>query len=201
MSGDIIVVDLGLGNVMSVCNMLDRIGRSWTRSVSPVNDAPFYFLPGVGSFDAGMERLTESGWADCLIGLKENSTIVGLCLGMQLLSEGSEEGVKRGLGLLPGRFKKFDAAGEQLKVPHMGWNSVSATEHSPDWVKRSVGDARYYFVHSYFYPPLEKYSWGTTAYGRNFASIAGKRNVIGLQFHPEKSHKFGSELVAALLED
>jgi glutamine amidotransferase len=124
---------------------------------------------------------------------------------MQLLCEGSDEGTASGLHLLPGRFRRFagDKTAERiLKVPHMGWNVVSATEHCPSWLGHSMQNSRYYFVHSFYYEgPDEVAKLGETNYGIGFPSVVGRGKIYGLQFHPEKSHKFGVELMSALLKE
>ena len=200
----IIIVDLGLGNLGSVGSLLDRLNVPWVSSEQPVVGT-IYILPGVGAFDHGIARLRSTGWADFLISEAPTKAIIGLCLGMQLLCEGSEEGAESGLHLLPGRFRRFaggKTAERILKVPHMGWNVVSATAHCPSWLEHSIQNSRYYFVHSFYYEgPDEVAKLGETIYGFGFTSIVGRGKIYGLQFHPEKSHKFGVELMSALLKE
>ena len=203
------VIDLGIGNTSSVCNLLARIGIPWSKSREPVETSDFYFLPGVGAFDVGMELLHASGWAKTLSSLGSSQTVVGICLGMQLLCEGSEEGTTEGLGLLPGKLQKFRFDGQpeqaKLKVPHMGWNTVRPLQQQVSWLNEAVAeeDSRFYFVHSYFYP-LNSHpdvELGATIHGDEFVSIVGSANVFGFQFHPEKSHHYGSLLIRRLLEE
>ena len=203
------VIDLGIGNTASVCNLLTRIGQEWTRSKEPLEGSDIYFLPGVGSFDVGMEKLRSSGWAKVLSSLQPSQNLVGICLGMQLLCEGSEEGESQGLGLLPGRLLKFrfDArmSGSSLKTPHMGWNTINPLKKDQEWLNLSVAEeeARYYFVHSYYYP-MDSYpdvELGSTRHGLDFVSVVGSSNVYGFQFHPEKSHHYGSSLIENLLKE
>lgn len=204
METPIVIVDLGLGNLGSVGNLLDRLNVPWISSEYPVV-SPIYILPGVGAFDHGIARLRSTGWADFLISEASTKAIIGLCLGMQLLCEGSDEGTASGLHLLPGRFRRFDGGKTSeriLKVPHMGWNVVSATEHCPSWLEHSMEDSRYYFVHSFYYEgPDEVAKLGETKYGIGFTSVVGRGKIYGFQFHPEKSHKFGVELMGALLKE
>lgn len=204
MENPIVIVDLGLGNLGSVGNLLDRLNVPWISSEHPVV-SPIYILPGVGAFDHGIGRLRSTGWADFLVSEASTKAIIGLCLGMQLLCEGSDEGTASGLHLLPGRFRRFagDKTAERiLKVPHMGWNVVSATEHCPSWLGHSMQNSRYYFVHSFYYEgPDEVAKLGETNYGIGFPSVVGRGKIYGLQFHPEKSHKFGVELMSALLKE
>lgn len=209
MVGNATVIDLGIGNTSSVCNLLTRIGMPWSKSREPVEASGFYFLPGVGAFDVGMEALHASGWAKTLSSLNPSQTVVGICLGMQLLCEGSEEGTSQGLGLLPGKLQKFrfDDAPEQakLKVPHMGWNTVRPLQQKLGWLDEAVAeeDSRFYFVHSYFYPlnSHPEVELGATRHGAEFVSVVGSANVFGFQFHPEKSHHYGSLLMRRILEN
>jgi imidazole glycerol-phosphate synthase subunit HisH len=199
----IIVVDLGLGNIGSVESMLGRLGLQWTSSAQP-KIGGVYILPGVGSFDQGMARLKSTGWADLLTLEASTKAIIGLCLGMQLLCDGSEEGTSPGLMLLPGRFRRFvggKAADVILKVPHMGWNIVNATEHCPPWLANAMEGSRYYFVHSFHYEGHgSEVEFGETDYGVRFPSVVSRGKLYGLQFHPEKSHKFGLQLMSELLK-
>lgn len=203
LASPIVVVDLGLGNIGSVGGLLDRLGLQWVSSAQPVA-SHIYILPGVGSFDHGMARLRSTGWADFLTSEASTKAIVGLCLGMQLLCEGSDEGDTPGLMLLPGRFRRF-AGGKTgdgiLKVPHMGWNVVSATEHCPPWLTNSMEGSRYYFVHSFHYEGHNaEVEFGETAYGIRFPSVIARGRIYGFQFHPEKSHKFGVQLMRELMK-
>jgi glutamine amidotransferase len=164
-----------------------------------------YILPGVGSFDEGVKRLKKTGWDIFLkeVSLDPSNCILGICLGMQLLCERSEEGQLEGLQLIPGVFKHFKSIlPEPLtkKIPHMGWNGV-------EFIKSDLGifdglqdTSKYYFVHSYAYThPNSNYAEGMTKYGITFPSIIKKRNVLGFQFHPEKSHKYGKLLLEKVI--
>lgn len=190
------IVDVGLGNVASVHNMLDRLGYSSALNSTPdaLTAADRYILPGVGAYDEGVRRLRESGWYDHLRSLPETTHVLGICLGMQLLGTSSEEGTLGGLDRVPAHFERFDVA--PLRVPHMGWNLVSPGGQDaifdpdlPEW--------RYYFTHSFRAvcddPSVEI---GRTHYGVDFTSAYRRGNTRGVQFHPEKSHRFGMSLLS-----
>jgi glutamine amidotransferase len=201
----ITVVDYGAGNIGSVLNMIRKVGGQAIASSEPekLRNAEKVLLPGVGSFDNAMHKLEQ---LDLVRPLQDCAAagvpLFGICLGMQLLSHGSEEGKLPGLGLIPGQVRRFrfDAAQSSLKIPHMGWNQVSVCK------KHSIVDgledeARFYFVHSYHYecedPADELFK---THYGYDFTSGVQRGNVIGVQFHPEKSHRFGMRLFRNLIE-
>lgn len=155
-------------------------------------------LPGVGHFQHGMEQLEELGLVDVLKKevLENKKPILGICLGMQLLTKNSEEGNLTGLGFIDAQTKKFELKDTSLKVPHMGWNSVKFTKDSP--INKAVSICpRYYFVHSYYVDCANQDDiLCVTQYGQEFVSGYQHQNILGLQFHPEKSHKFGMELLA-----
>ena len=190
----ITIVDYGMGNLGSVQNMFKRIGVNSIISsdVNEIAQAKKILLPGVGSFDAAMHRINAGGFRDVLDNkaLKEKVPILGICLGMQLLTSESEEGKEKGLGWIPAKTIKFPPD-NGLKIPHMGWNQVVISNKSP--LTESLQDnARFYFVHSYFVRvDNESHSILRTNYGVNFDSGIQKDNIFGAQFHPEKSHKFG----------
>lgn len=198
----VVIVDYGMGNVASIRNMFAKIGVQAATSDDPeaILAAPRLVLPGVGAFDEAMRTLRES---DLVGPLMERATsgrgpLLGVCLGMQLLLEGSDEGTEPGLGLIPGRCFRFPASTEagRLKVPHMGWNEVREVRNNA--LLPTLGsDARYYFVHSYFArPDDDEFVIGTTPYGITFASAIARGDVVGVQFHPEKSHRHGLRLLA-----
>jgi glutamine amidotransferase len=187
------LVDYGLGNLGSVVNMLKRVGVA-SRRVSErdeILDSERVLLPGIGAFDTGMSLLHERGLVDPLREFAESGRpLFGICLGMQLLLDSSEEGNARGLGLIPGQSRRFTPDGG-LRVPHMGWNSVAPTR--PDSLVDGLpDDARFYFVHSYRVETQNpEHTLATSQYGVEFASMVRVGNVMGAQFHPEKSHTFG----------
>ena len=189
------IVDVGLGNVASVRNMLDRLGHEAHLRDSPqgLTDEDRYLLPGVGAYDEGVRRLRQSGWFDHLAALPDSTHILGICLGMQLLGTGSEEGAEHGLDRVPAHFERFDIA--PLRVPHMGWNQVELVQPDPVF-DEALPEFRYYFTHSFHAvcddPGIEA---GRTHYGTDFTSAFRQGNTRGVQFHPEKSHRFGLSLL------
>jgi glutamine amidotransferase len=193
----ICIVDYGMGNLGSIANMLSKVGEDATVSSDEgiVERADKLILPGVGAFDNGMKSLAERGLASLLSTqvLQRKKPILGLCLGMQLFTKGSEEGQMPGLGWIDAqtiRFK-FDAVNSRLKVPHMGWNTLDVCQPHP--LLASVdANSRFYFVHSYYVSCADiRTVLAKTNYGLNFASVISQGNIMGAQFHPEKSHKFG----------
>ena len=195
----ITVIDVGLGNVASVQNMLTRIG-STVRLVSSAEELVAgepIVLPGVGSFDAGMERLSDAGLLEVLRTLPKEQPILGICLGMQLLGEASEEGQSVGVGRVKARFRKFPPG--LLPVPHMGWNHVDF--RSDPVFDDLPPEPRFYFTHSYYAECLdERDVAGRATYGVPFTAAFKHGETYGVQFHPEKSHRFGRSLLATWLE-
>ena len=196
----IVIIDYGVGNLGSHINIIKRHGyKDPVISSDPavVADASKLILSGVGSFDKGMSNIEERGLLEVLNRkvLEEKTPFLGICLGMQLLSEGSEEGQKKGLGWIPGRVKKFVQANGKYKVPHMGWNRVALKNDSPLFESLSEEEARFYFVHSYYLEcSNEEDVVAQTWYINDFVSAVQRGNVYGTQFHPEKSHLFGLQL-------
>ncbi len=190
------VVDYGLGNIGSILNMIKKVGyqAKATSNPSELENASKIILPGVGAFDVGMKNLNDSGLADAIKKKSNDKTnILGICLGMQLLANNSEEGALAGLGLIPGSVKKFnfENTNNNLKVPHMGWNVVNPKTNIPLF-ENMPQEMRFYFVHSYYYNCVNPENIAaSTNYGFEFTSVVAKDNIYGVQFHPEKSHKFG----------
>ena len=201
---DIQIINSGIGNIASVSNMLKKIGFTSQTVQEPDFSKMFdlTILPGVGSFDNGMRRLNELGWSDYLKMISEDKKkrfkILGICLGMQLLSDGSEEGNLEGLSLIPGFFKRIKADNKDIKIPHMGWNEVKILKSGKIlWPENDIRKPKFYFVHSYSYSNISTdFICGQTEYGGNsFASIISKDNSFGFQFHPEKSHSYGMTIL------
>lgn len=195
----IAIVDYGLGNLGSIANMLKVIGEKSiiTSDCEKIATADKIILPGVGSFDAGMQKLQQSHLADKIKNeAKKGKPILGICLGMQLLGRKSEEGTMDGLGLIPFDNVHFSFPPESsLKIPHMGWDIVDFKQDSP-LLADITGQQRYYFVHSYHAKcDNEENVLMVCEYGYEFAAAVVKDNVYGVQFHPEKSHNFGMMLL------
>jgi glutamine amidotransferase len=197
----IVVVDYGIGNLGAIPNMLRRLNATAEITSDPevIQGASKVILPGVGAFDAGMRRLRELN-LDTVLNERASDQgvyILGLCLGMHLMFEGSAEGVEPGLGWIAGQVVRFStgATVPPLPVPHMGWNLV--TIRRPHRILADLGaEPRFYFAHSYHArcdDPADVL--GTTEYGEHFPSIIGRNNILGAQFHPEKSHRFGLQLL------
>lgn len=205
----ITIVDYGMGNLGSIQNMFSYIGVS-SRISSDLNelaDAKKILLPGVGAFDAAMERINSTGIKEVLDkkALEEKVPILGICLGMQLLTKGSEEGKLPGLGWIPAYTYKFEFR-EKMPVPHMGWNEIKVSNTNPlskglESIALDGDKPRFYFVHS-FYVQVEdqENSIMKTQYGQTFDSAIRRENIMGCQFHPEKSHKFGMTLLKNFAE-
>lgn len=201
----IVIVDYGVGNVGSILNMFKRLNveASVSSSASDIERADKLILPGVGAFDHGMGSLNSSGLRPVLDRqvLDRKTPVLGICLGMQLLTEGSEEGKEPGLGWIAGRTVKFRfEPGQRKRVPHMGWNVVTPT--GTDTLFRDLDeDHGFYFVHSYYVTCRSATDvLATTPYGVEFVSAVQKDNVFGAQFHPEKSHKHGMRLLKNFAE-
>lgn len=198
----VVVVDYGVGNVASIRNMFHRLGVTCEVSRDPavLRAAERLLLPGVGAFDAAMSTLRGHGLEPVVRAhaLEKKRPLLGICLGMQMLFEGSEEGTEKGLGLVPGTVRRFpDTPG--LKVPHMGWNEVQPRGEARLFrPRRDEGfeelelPLAYYFVHSYFVACRDEADVACTArHGLEFCAGVERGNVYGMQFHPEKSHRYG----------
>jgi glutamine amidotransferase len=187
-----------LGNIGSVKKMCEVAGADVVivRTPEDLAVAERIILPGVGAFDEGISRLKDAGLFDSirLYSNEKQRPILGICLGMQMLGEGSEEGALPGLGLIPSRCLKFKDDIIGCKVPHMGWNTLLISQDHP--VFQLSDSARFYFVHSYFMKCTQaKNVIAACKYGVHFTAAVANNNVIGVQFHPEKSHRFGLALM------
>lgn len=189
------IIDYGIGNRESIKNMLRRLGIDCmiTSKLEEMQQCKKLILPGVGHWNAGMANLHERGLVDGLhhLVVEKQTPILGICLGMQMLFGSSEEGNAPGLGWIKGEVKKFMPKDPSFRVPHMGWNEVIT---SPEDVLIPNEKQRFYFVHSYFVSGVEKEEIaGTTLFEQPFTSYVRKGHIMGVQFHPEKSHQFGME--------
>ncbi|MBM9589042.1 imidazole glycerol phosphate synthase subunit HisH [Leptospira sp. 201903075] len=198
----ITIIDYGLGNILSFYNLYKKINikLNVARTSSDLEGATKLILPGVGSFDHAMELLNESGMRPEIENLvfQKKIPILGICVGMQFLSNGSEEGSLPGLGWIPGFVKKFAILdhGKKLILPHMGWNDVIPKEDENPLFRNFKGDCRFYFLHSYYFECKDiAHSIANTEYGVNFSSAVNSQNIYGAQFHPEKSHHYGLQLL------
>lgn len=193
----IAIVDSGGANIASVRFALERLGVASELTADPavIRLADRVILPGVGAAPAGMQRLRERGLIDCVRGLRQ--PVLGICLGMQLLFEASDEGPVKSLGLVPGRVALLpDSPG--IAVPHMGWNTLELRQSSPLLAGFDAA-TRFYFVHS-FAGPVNEFTLASTAHGRPFAAIVQRDNFSGVQFHPERSGAAGARLLRNFLE-
>ncbi|WP_424963344.1 imidazole glycerol phosphate synthase subunit HisH [Ekhidna sp.] len=197
----IAILDYGVGNLGSIKNMLKKVGQKAeiVSTSEGIENADKFILPGVGSFDNGIKRLRESEFYDRFTKsvIVDKKPVLGICLGFQLLFESSEEGKEPGLGWLKGEVVKFDSSklSSELKIPHMGWNEVISDQNFS--LIEGLITPRFYFVHSYHVDNVPSaYSTLTCNYGYQFVCGAEMGNILGVQFHPEKSHKFGMGLLS-----
>jgi imidazole glycerol-phosphate synthase subunit HisH len=195
----ITIVDYGVGNLASIANMLKKGGAQSLITSDPgaLADAEKLILPGVGAFDAGMKHLAARKLIEPLnrAVLERRVPVIGLCLGMQLMTKRSTEGSETGLGWLDADTVRFRIDDPSVKVPHMGWNTMRFTHASP-LADGLDDDARFYFVHSFHLVCRDRADiLGETHYGYDFASSIERDNIMGVQFHPEKSHRFGLQLL------
>lgn len=202
----IAIIDYGLGNIQAFVNVYNRLGIPVTiaKTSDALETASKLILPGVGAFDHAMELLDDSGMRQTLdhMVLSKKVPILGICVGMQILANSSDEGKLAGLGWIPGHVKAFTSVQEvaELPLPHMGWNDVSV-RGDQGLFKGFEEEARFYFLHSYFFVSLHQDSVIATAtYGTVFCCAVQSDNVYGVQFHPEKSHHFGTGLLKNFAE-
>jgi imidazole glycerol-phosphate synthase subunit HisH len=203
----ITIIDYKIGNLGSIKNMLKRIGVESliTSNIEDIENAEKLILPGVGHFDYGMKNLHQSGLVEILSQrvLQNKVPILGICLGVQLLTESSDEGIEKGLGWIKGKTIAFDKTQftENQKIPHMGWGEIE-NYASSRLFENMYQDPRYYFVHSYHLALKEKKEeLCTMHYGYGFCAGIEKDNILGVQFHPEKSHKFGMRLLENFIKN
>jgi len=202
----ITIIDYGLGNLGSIQNMIKKIGSESiiTSDISLIEKAEKFILPGVGKFDYGIEQLHKKNIIPILNQkvLIEKTPILGICLGLQLFTKHSEEGEKKGLGWIDADTVKFNfEKSASLKIPNMGWHKVQFKKESK-LIQNLDTNSRFYFVHSFH---LKCHSnpdiLMSTQYGYDYTSAIEKDNIVGVQFHPEKSHKFGMQLLKNYIDN
>jgi glutamine amidotransferase len=203
----ICIVDYGVGNIQAFMNLFKRIGVKAKRSETPdeLSDAVRLVLPGVGHFDHAMQRLNDSGLRPRLeeLVLGANVPVVGICVGMQMLAQGSDEGRLPGLNWVPGRVRSFTTQPKSadLPMPHMGWNDLKPRAHSRLFSRGFEKVPQFYFLHSYFFDAEDKQDVAATAsYGLDFDAVVSRGHIHGVQCHPEKSHHWGEQLLKNFVE-
>ncbi|RSK56623.1 imidazole glycerol phosphate synthase subunit HisH [Bacillus canaveralius] len=199
------IIDYGMGNLFSVSKALERLDAPFfiSENIGELEAADTLILPGVGSFRDAMERLKQTGLAEMIIRFaRTGKPLLGICLGMQLLFEESEEnGLTAGLSLLPGKVHRFPgitASGELHKVPHMGWNRLRFLHDSP--ILKNIDADFVYFVHSYYVSTDQEVIIAEADYDVEVPAVVGRANIFGMQFHPEKSGALGMELLRNFTE-
>jgi glutamine amidotransferase len=199
------IVDYGLGNILAFQNMYKRLNVevAVAKTAGDLASATRIILPGVGAFDHAMELLDQSGMRPTLTELvmDRKMPVIGICVGMQILAKASDEGTRPGLGWIDGQVRHFGALeGQNLLVPHMGWNDVRPTPGNRLFENLET-DARFYFLHSFFFECAQAADVAAAAnYGIDFACAVRHDNIHGVQFHPEKSHHFGAQLLKNFAE-
>ncbi len=199
------IVNFNMGNIKSIASMLRKIGANCEIANSPdtIMNAKKIILPGVGSFDTALQQIKALNLEDALntMVVERKTPILGICLGMQLFAKSSEEGKMKGFGWIDGVVRKFsfEKNHENLKIPHMGWNNIQLIKTHALFNELPFA-SKFYFVHSYHFVCNEKQILATTHYGYDFPSIISEENIIGVQFHPEKSHKYGMRLLKNFVE-
>jgi glutamine amidotransferase len=200
------IVDYGVGNIQAFLTVFKRLGitAGRAREVADLADATKLILPGVGAFDHAMELLNRSGMRQSLedMVLDKGTPVLGVCVGMQMLANGSDEGVLPGLGWVAGRVRAFagNPRSADLPLPHMGWNDVTIDSGNPLF-RDFAASPRFYFLHSYYFDSeIRSHVAATARYGFEFDCIVSTGNIHGVQCHPEKSHRFGSQLLKNFAE-
>lgn len=203
----ICIVDYGVGNIQAFLNLFKRLGVEARRAETPdaLAEAERLVLPGVGHFDHAMQRLNDSGMRPKLedLVLGAQVPVVGICVGMQMLAQGSDEGNLPGLNWVPGRVRSFASQAKcaNLPMPHMGWNELQPHSQSKLFSKGFEASPQFYFLHSYFFDAADKHDVAATAcYGFDFDAVVSRGHIHGVQCHPEKSHHWGEQLMKNFVE-
>ena len=201
------IVDYGVGNVQALLNSFKRIGVEARRTSDPdqFSGVTHLILPGVGHFDDAMQRLNKSGMRPALeqLVLEAGVPVLGICVGMQMLAQGSKEGILEGLNWIPGEVKAFHEHPLSLNLPspHMGWNSLQIRGGEKIFNDGFDVEPQFYFLHSFYFDAVNKEDVvATSNYGFDFDAAIAKDNIYGVQFHPEKSHHWGQQLLANFIE-
>ena len=200
------IVNYGLGNIQAFANIYKRlnIDSGIASSSDDLKDVTGIILPGVGAFDWAMARLNKSGMREVLddLVMHQKKPVIGICVGMQMMANGSDEGELEGLGWIDAEVKKFDRSkfDQKILLPHMGWNNVNPQGQDLLFNDLQIA-ARFYFLHSYYFVPHNPENvLAVTDYHSSFASAVRSENVFGVQFHPEKSHHWGIQLLENFAE-
>lgn len=203
----ICIVDYGVGNIQAFLNLFKRLGVDACRADTPdaLSDAVRLVLPGVGHFDHAMQQLNDSGMRPKLeeLVLGAQVPVVGICVGMQMLAQGSDEGTLPGLNWVPGRVRALanQPQSANLPMPHMGWNELQPRVGSKLFSKGFEDAPQFYFLHSYFFDADDKQDVAATAsYGLDFDAVVSRGHIHGVQCHPEKSHHWGEQLLKNFVE-
>lgn len=201
------IVDYGVGNIQAFLNLFKRLGVDARRAETPdaLADATHLVLPGVGHFDRAMQRLNDSGLRPRLeeLVLGNKVPVIGVCVGMQMLAEGSDEGLLPGLNWVPGRVRAFasHAQSASLPMPHMGWNKLHPRPGAKLFAQGFDDAPQFYFLHSYYFDVQDKGDVAATAhYGMDFDAVVSRGHIHGVQCHPEKSHHWGEQLLKNFVE-
>lgn len=199
----IAIIDYGLGNLLSVYNIIKKIGFKSIITSNPeeIFSSDKIIIPGVGHFDEGINNLKTLGLWDVLNkkAEEEKARILGICLGMQLMCKGSEEGNEHGLGWFDAEVVRFQESTD-IRIPHIGWKELAIIKHLP--ITLNLDNSKFYFVHSYYVRCNQSEDIVATAsYHNDFTSIINKANIFGVQFHPEKSHRYGMQFLKNFLGD
>lgn len=201
------IVDYGVGNIQAFLNLFKRLGVDAQRACTPdaLAGATRLVLPGVGHFDHAMQRLNDSGMRPPLEELVFGShvPVVGICVGMQMLAQGSDEGVLPGLNWVPGRVRSFarHPKSADLPMPHMGWNELQPSAEAKLFARGFDDAPQFYFLHSYYFDAQDKRDVAATAhYGMDFDAVVARGHIHGIQCHPEKSHHWGEQLLKNFVE-
>ncbi len=201
------IIDYGIGNLGSVRRAFEECGGDdvfISRDPVDLNRAAHVVLPGVGAFRDGMQRLTDGGWVEAIrkTSQEDGIPLLGICLGMQLLATtGSEGGTVDGLNLVPGRVVRMEPQGSEERIPHVGWNEVHPKNHDHPLLMGIPSGTDFYFVHSFHtIPDNPDEGIATTPYCGGITSILGRSNIFGTQFHPEKSSRWGFQLIRNFLD-